>query len=62
MGDVIRLNEVNKDLLIEYYDLLVVRYGSDCPLLPVSTDLSGIIRSALRDAISYEELLSNDII
>lgn len=60
MSDVIRLNEVHKQLLNEYYDLLVKRYGSDCPLLPSSTDISGIIRCALRDAISYNDLLLHD--
>ena len=60
MADVIRLNEVHKDLLTEYYDCLVKRYSSDCPLLPASTDFSGIIRSALRDAISYNEYLESE--
>lgn len=60
MSDVIRLNDVHKDLLNEYFDLLVKRYGSDCSLLPNSTDFSAIIRCALRDSISYNELLLNN--
>jgi hypothetical protein len=60
MADVVRLNVVHKDLLVEYFDLLVSYYGSDCPLLPNSSDTSGILLSALRDAISYREYINSD--
>lgn len=60
MAEILRLSEVHKDLLKEYYDLLVKRYGSDCPLLPCENELSGIFRSVLRDAISYNEWILNE--
>ena len=60
MADVIRLNDVHKDLLKDYYNLLLDFYGSDCPLLPDSSDFSGIVRSALRDAISYREFMKTE--
>ena len=51
MGDVIRLNNNNSDLLSSYYDLLLQVYGDDTSLVPDKDDINALLRCALNDAI-----------